>query len=57
MVFFEIIASVAGPGWLKVLQSLSDRLGMIESFLKKIIYIMQIVTEKPLRGDVNNVFS
>ena len=35
MVFFKIIAWIAGPGWWKVLQSLSDRLEMIESFFLK----------------------
>ena len=48
MVFFKIIAWIAGPGWWKVLQSLSDRLEMIERFFLKIIYLKQIVSGKPL---------
>lgn len=35
VVFFKIIAWIAGPGWWKVLQSLSDRLEMIERFFLK----------------------
>ena len=35
MVCFKIIAWIAGPGWWKVLQSLSDRLEMIERFFLK----------------------
>ena len=35
VVFFKIIAWIAGPGWWKVLQSFSDRLEMIERFFLK----------------------